>query len=246
MDGFTVDAGGGMAQPVILVTCADRGLLKAMLWLCYELICMQGMDGLWSAEVVAEHIKAWGELLRTGRDITAVGLAGELLVMHDLVAAHGQHAWDWWVGPRGGVHDVVAPEFCIEVKTTAKRHGWQVTMHNLHQAIPAGGLPLFVDCVRLESVHQGGFCLKDLTAGVPAGLMPEAEVERLSASGEMEGVRFRFLEARRFTVDHCFPRIGADHFVAGSLPPRVLSIEYVVDLGGVPSAARSLGSFGKE
>ena len=222
------------SQVFVLLSCGDRSLIKAMPWLCFEILLL-GKNGVWSSEQLNEHIKAWAKLLRSGRDNEASGLAGELFVMHGLVKQFGPEAWSWWVGPQGGIHDIVSPDFRIEVKTLLKRAGWQVTMHNLHQTNSDSTLPLFFDCVRLERTPQGGCTLNELLKDVPCGVFPEQQKRALSKRGDLDGPRFRFLEAKKFEVNDEFPHISASDFVGGGLPSRVVSLEYVVDLGGVAS-----------
>jgi hypothetical protein len=234
-----LEAGHIDEQEVLMLSCGDRSLIKAMPWLCYEVLTL-GQNGLWSAEHLNEHIKAWAKLLRSGRDNEVSGLAGELFVMHQLVQEFGPEAWSWWVGPQGAIHDIVAPNFRIEVKTMMKRAGWHVTMHNLHQTSAADDATLFFDCVRLERSTKGGVTIKDLLEDVPSGIFPEQQRRDLAKKGDLDGPKFRFLEAKQFKVDANFPHIKAKDFVGGTLPPRVIGLEYVVDLGGLEAETLDL------
>ncbi len=103
----------------------------------------------------------------------AIGLLGELWVLHGLLAQQSAGV-DSWIGPDGASHDFRLGSLELEVKTTLSNVRAHV-IHGLNQLSPTPGHELRLISIRLGSPGSGsGYTVNSLIAGIRSILEPDA------------------------------------------------------------------------
>lgn len=191
----------------------------------------------------------FSELLETDHILSQekqIGLAGELVVIKNLLDLGKGHAVDFWMGPDGSEHDFKFREFDLEVKTTvSERRSHRIG--NLSQLTPSRNRPLFLASIQLtRTTNQLGFNLSELIKTVQmTGLSGQDKFfEKLERSGwkrehaHLYSSRFELRsEALVFEVDSNFPRLDAENLnLAENLGSRISDVSYRVELDGLASA----------
>ncbi|WP_355660236.1 PD-(D/E)XK motif protein [Halomonas salifodinae] len=166
-----------------------------------------------------------------------VGLLGELHVL-DLLTRRSIKAVDCWVGPLELRHDFRTESHAVEVKATRRSDSSETTIHGIDQLAPPPGGKLLLVKVVLEPAPDGAIRLANLyQALLEVGVSREALRERLLTAG-CEDPLAPAWNSRSFTLESIsawevsegFPRLTSDEIEAGSLPPGVSSVQYVIDL----------------
>lgn len=192
------------------------------------------------ASIVKTCYSAWRALFAgAGPRMTVkqlAGLYGELHVLERLLALSGT-ATSRWRGPLGEPHDFVGPGLDAEVKTTLSDEDDVVHVHGLEQLSATDGSDLCLVHLRVETPTPDGEPLQDMAARLE-------EIDRtgrlqslLAAAGygdeerhAYSEVTFRLLEERWFAVDGAFPRLTAETFANGVVPPALGDFRYTLDL----------------
>lgn len=191
-------------------------------------------------------LQRWRELLNKDRtpllsDSAVIGLFGELLVVQRLVEGNSG-VLSCWRGPLGERHDFRSPAVALEVKSTIARYGRFAEVNGHDQLEPPCQCSLYLEFLRLEQSQVDGQTLPELIASIHANGVDAAQFfELLSAAGydpshaeQYGSKRFRVVEDLLYEVTSAFPAITTSSFVAGSLPPGVVSIRYTIDLTNDP------------
>ena len=213
----------GIARRVIELTCRDSALENPF----SELVA--GVHGRLSAgrngkNALLGALSDFRALLEQHEGVPvsreqAVGLAGELLVLRELVA-YSPNAWRAWEGALGGVWDFKAGSRALEVKSST-RPGEPTVIHQT----------LLPDASGAVSV---GRLVRELM-----GLVDDATGfrERLASAGYQEDVaagwdahRFEHQGRSMFRVEGEFPRITQEHLADSRLAPGVDSVNYSIRL----------------
>ena len=243
---------GGEPTRFLDVACLFEALAEVFDYFVVAVIERLTPSSASPGRAITEVLQQWRQFLIAGagppgRDKLAAVL-GELLVVLDLVRAHGGERVDAWVGPFGGRHDVRRGEIAVEVKTTRSHTSRVVTIHGEDQLLEPDGGELYLHLVRLEDVPEGGHSVSDvvdkiLAAGAPARTVFEA----LTAAGvppadlaATADVRFDVRERVTFPVDAGTPRVVPASFSTGTRPVGVIDLSYRIDLDHILD--RALGN----
>lgn len=225
------------------ITCRNPDLERVFAKICEGMLGRLA-EGDAPGRAVTDVIRETRELLLRGlvREIpleTALGLAGELLVLIDLLR-FAPGAWRAWVGPTPAArHDFRAGTPALEVKTSLRAPTLTVEISAIDQLLEPEGGSLHLLHVILERDGAGPVSVDDLAeaalrlADDPAGLqtrLAEAGFEPALAPLWAEH-RFAFLGREVYRVENGFPRLIPGDFQARELPPGVSRFRYRVDLG---------------
>lgn len=188
-----------------------------------------------------EVLGRWRDLLERGRPALGrdalAGLFGELWYLQKVVEFDPARRVQVWTGPSGARHDLEATTIALEVKTSTIREGRFVEVHGTHQLDSTEGLELFLGFARIE-VDRAGESVEDLVRRLKElGADPFLLDQLVAQTGWNEqdadlSERFVVSDHDLYAVDGSFPRIVADSFSLGGLPPGVLRLQYVVDMTG--------------
>lgn len=209
----------------------------------FSLLCSDfvdpGTDGWKRTGLIQRPLawwEGWRELLGNAmRDMQPHSVLGELLIYEYLLEReNGQVAW---TGPSGASHDFQGESGDAEVKSTLQRYDSLVQITGQFQL--QDGADLWLYLCRLEP-SGNGVSIDDIVKRVSRHVRGDDLNARLAGLGYEPGnsarrERFTVLEVRRYHVDDSFPRISAQSFVGGAVPPGIQRISYAVDLGMVPS-----------
>lgn len=163
------------------------------------------------------------------------GLFGELVVLHRLLESWPT-ATDWWLGPSGARHDVLADAHAIEVKSSLALEERRFRVHGAAQLEAPEGGDLHLVWFRLARSQGQGLRLVDLVDQIRRLADDESGfVAKLSMVGYQLGdtdlyreVRFTVEEERWYEITDSFPRVRSD-----SIPEPVRDVHYTIDLDAV-------------
>jgi hypothetical protein len=165
------------------------------------------------------------------------GVFGELMMLQRIISIDPKFSRSW-TGPLGQRHDFSFAQLSIEVKATLSSQQAWVHINGIDQMAPAPGCPLYLAHYRLETA-QGGQSVPDLvTALTAAGIerdylygnlarlnyFPEHEVEYAAVTFRLQGISM-------YLVAQDFPVLSRASFVDGDVPPAIVRVDYVLDLG---------------
>jgi hypothetical protein len=193
----------------------------------------------------AETLDRWRELLgaapsRLLGENAIMGLLAELHFLERLVRAHGAAAaLRCWTGPGGARFDFIGPAGDVEVKATAVRDTFTVTIHGLLQLEPAGSRPLHLYAEQVERVPSGGDSVPEAVDRlVTAGVSRHDLLERLRDAGcavtdlpTYQGIRFAGLAHRGYLITSTFPRLVTSGLVDPGMADRIQKVQYAIDIG---------------
>lgn len=209
----------------------------------FAVVCAQFIDPGRSGELRRELLgspsgwwKRWRELLgNTSSDHKPYSVLGELMVTLELMR-RGEHPR--WSGAEYGTHDIMSNAGSMEVKSTLKRHGSEITVSSVHQLMPTGDDALRLAFLRFEETPDG-VSVDDLVQELVAEGYKENLLEKnLSRLGYPKGResrrrRYRPLEWNVYDIDDSFPAITPAAFAEGKLPTGIVRLIYTVDLAGL-------------
>jgi hypothetical protein len=191
--------------------------------------------------LVAALLKRWRDLF--ARESSAplshgelAGLFGELNFLRRIIAKDIQ-LMSSWTGPIGQRHDFSLSAASVEVKTSLSSQASHVYINGIEQLTPAG-VPLYLLHYRLE-VAQGGETVPGLVGDLIASGVDSSFLYSLLArvgyfpehEGEYGKLSFRVVESALYLIDESAPVLSARSFKGGNLPPAVVRVTYVLDLG---------------
>jgi hypothetical protein len=93
--------------------------------------------------------------------IELIGLAGELLVVRNLITSMHDFDFECWTGPDGGIHDFEGSNYSIEVKTTIAPNSSTALISGLWQLEEIDSKPLSLLLIELR-INPDGITLFDL------------------------------------------------------------------------------------
>ncbi len=179
--------------------------------------------------------KKWKNLIgNVSSDQSIYDTLGELAVLERLVKNGSNPVWS---GADYSSHDVEAEDFSIEVKTTNRRYGYEVTINSLYQLLHTDK-QLFLSFVRVErsSLGRSIDSIVDNLANLGYDTMQleqKLESRKLEKGRPARGEKFKIIEWKQYLVDESFPAITEASFKTGSLPENIVRFTYTVDLSGV-------------
>ena len=167
------------------------------------------------------------------------GLYGELTILKRLLT-RSPGLLDAWRGPLREPHDFLAAGRALEVKTTLSTEGQVVHVHGLEQLTEPEGADLHLAHCRVEVPSSSGTSVPELVADIADVVPPEQLNRLLAASGyhaghaeEYAGLAFEAVDLHLHAVDAEFPRLTADSFPGGQIPPALGDFSYTLDLAAV-------------
>ena len=183
--------------------------------------------------------RQWTQLLGNAICIPqAYSVLGELLAYERLLAKGDLPVW---TGPSANTQDIDTPTADYEVKSTVSRYGSIIRISSHFQLRP-GDKPLFLVHQRFEPSPDGD-SIQGVVVRLREATTPVHHLEDLLAQAGLEEgtearlVTYRLLESNLHAVDEKFPRITINSFVGGVMPAGIASLEYDVDLTGLPRRA---------
>jgi len=193
----------------------------------------------------AQTLDRWRELLgapgsRLLGENAIIGLLAELHFLEHLVQAHGAAvALGCWTGPGGARFDFMGQVGDVEVKATAVRDAFTVTIHGLLQLEPADGRALHLYAEQVERVPTGGDCVPEAVDRlVAAGVSRHDLLEQLRDAGcavadlpTYQGLRFAKLAHRGYRITDDFPRLVTSGLVDPDMADRVRKVQYAIEIG---------------
>ena len=199
-------------------------------------------------------LNRWRELLeRPAQPLLGperqAALLAELAWVEKIARVNPQRALDVWRGPLNDRHDFVASRCAVEVKSTLAREGRLIEIHGERQL--EADVPLYLAIHRYEQREPGATIPASVAALVELGVDRLRLLKLLARIGFDErdaevyrNTQFKETEFRAYAVSNEFPRIVPSSFRSGSVPERIMTLRYTIDLEGeppVPLDSESLG-----
>lgn len=180
--------------------------------------------------------KAWKLIIGNANSEKMVyALIGEMMVYHYLLHQGLNYTWTGADKKRidfvNGVED-------IEVKSTTKRNGEEITVHGVFQMMLCDDAKLNVLFCRLEE-NPGGKSINNLIDILVADGCDRNYLEKVVADcGFVDGssdrnIPYMLLEARKYQVNEKFPKIIPQTFVGGEIPLGISNLQYTVNLANL-------------
>ena len=230
-----------------LVVWAQEQMFEAYLLIADIAAEFVSLGSLQLALVVATS--RFTELLELGKALSfekQLGLAGELLVIQELLAKGVDDPLASWLGPGRSEHDFKFQDFDLEIKTTSSE-GRNHKIANIFQLVPSSGRKLFLVSIQLTTAGENsGFTLSDLVRGLAktAEIRESVFSEKLTAAGwradhsHLYSARFELRsEPAVFEVNHEFPRLTPEDLgLNADSSPRVSDVSYRLNLDGLSGA----------
>lgn len=241
---------GGARRTFVALSCS-----KSHLFEYFDIIAAEILHRIESAEdrpdaVAIAVLERWRELLERVPSVfpslnRLLGLFGELHLLKRLVKHHAD-AVAWWRGPDDGRYDFVNSRGAIEVKSTRATDDWAVTIHGVGQLEPPAEGALFLSVLKVEP-HPAGRSIPEMVEEVvvAGGSRPDVLTKLANLgirAGDLTSLApqcFGIREERLYEVTRDFPRIIAESFAAGRVPPGVRTLQYTIDLSSEPPAPLS-------
>lgn len=180
--------------------------------------------------------KAWKLIIgNSNSDKMVYSLIGEMMVYHYLLNKGLTYTWTGADKKRvdfvNGIND-------IEVKSTVKRNGEEITVHGVFQMMLFDNMTLDVMFCRLEENPHGKSINDMIDILVHDGCNRNVIESIVEECGFVDGssdrnFRYMLLEARKYPVDKDFPRITPASFVNGQIPSGISNLQYKVDLANL-------------
>jgi hypothetical protein len=195
------------------------------------------------AAIVRTTFDAWRALFAGAERRLSIkqlaGLFGELHVLARLLE-RSPAAITRWRGPLREPHDFVSPEHDLEVKTTLSSEDDVVHVHGLEQLTPPAEGQLTVAHLRVEVPSEQGESvpalvdrLTHLEASGKLAALLDAAGYHTDHSDSYADLTFTLVGERWFEVTDGFPRLSAESFPDGRIPPGLSEFRYALDLGAV-------------
>lgn len=237
------DAAAGVRRIALTLERADLGSIFPIIVEDLVEASRPAADAQEALAALGARLAAWQTCLKLRKDGFGAertrGLYGELIVLEHMGTLVGlDRAITAWAGPGRGLHDIVADELAIEVKTSAGAAG-AIRIGSLDQMDPSGMKELAL--VRVIVVpDDAGSRLSDVVARVRASsdklgtavrrlldqrLLMSGYVDQAGRDPNDEPLIVVDIEA--YLVHGDFPRITRE-----TVPAAVLTADYRLDVTG--------------
>ena len=181
-------------------------------------------------------VKKWEDLLgNTVNKKTIYDIIAELLALESMYDSGIDFQW---TGPNYGSRDIETDNFSIDVKSSTKKYGTEVTISSQFQL--DSDKPLYIYFCRLERSLEGD-SINSVVDRMKSKGMEISEIEySLHNAGYQSkkierNITYKVLETKKYVVDEGFPSITSDSFVDGKIPDHIIKISYTVNLDSVVS-----------
>ena len=231
----------------VLLADEDKNVLFLTSWVEdlrneFACVCAQfvdpGIDGKDRADLLSDPLswwKNWKTLLgNTISNKAPYSVMCELLVLEHVLLTGDADAE--WTAAKSGTHDIESASRSVEVKSTIRRYGADVTISGQFQLIHSKPLDLFF--CRVEE-SPAGISINDMKdrlvgAGYDGNLLESQLTEQGYEYGSSDrDKKYSVLERKSFHVDDSFPKITEKSFKGDVGDVREEQI--VVDLDAVES-----------
>ena len=135
-------------------------------------------------------------------------------------------------------NDLETSDFNVEVKSTIRRYGYEVTFSSIYQLYRKKDHPLYLSFLRFEASEEGisidDILKKLISNGVDSDILEKS----LKAAGLGRGKsarknRYSVIEWKLYSVDENFPAVTEANFKDNRLPECVIRFVYTLDLSGI-------------
>ncbi|MEL7474631.1 MAG: PD-(D/E)XK motif protein [Cyanobacteria bacterium J06555_12] len=223
------------------ISCNDTQLFAAFSTIISEVL-QRISDGAPPPAAIVGALEDYRELLRRSSQRLSreflTGLAGELLLLRDIIRIDPA-AIAAWTGPSGGRHDYIGPGISIEVKSSLRTTGRQVTISSIDQLDYPAGEDLYLWWFRFEESGSGGTSIREIVRSIWNELLDKSAFsDRLKAlriddwqhDESIANFRIRLLADDVYRVTEEFPRLSREAFPGKRLPKGVMDCKYTIDL----------------
>ena len=221
----------------LLMLVSDREVYRNE----FASVCAQfvdpGQDGLERTRLLEDPLKWWinWKLLlgNASIDKSPYSVLCEMIVLKHVLSFDTTAKWTASIS---GTHDIETDTRSFEVKSTKMRYGASITVSSQFQLLTPKQLELFF--LRVEEAPSG-VSINDLSEMlVSVGYDKYLLEDQLTKAGYEAGSsdrnkKYSILEKRVYKVDDSFPKITADSFKNGTIPPAITEINYTIDLDGI-------------
>lgn len=228
-------------QNYIDLICRDILLEKVFSELCVE-VMRRLDDGESPASGVTQAIEDFKALLVNPATIETskekiLGLIGELFMLYRM-ASLGIESPPLWLGPWEQRHDFRGNSLALEVKSSGRSDASKVSIHGIDQLSPPEGGRLLLTLLRFEEDSGGQISVSYLYHLIRKKITDYQRLnDGLSRIGcenpdaaNWNRYKFTFQSLGVWEIINGFPRITAEDFFSGSLPPGISKIQYSLDL----------------
>ena len=236
------------------LACQQPTLVDTFASLCAEILGELRVSENEVQTVVASVLDRWRRLLAETTPPTGLsaaqllGLFGELMILEDFIHLDGSTALTSWTGPDRARRDFTGPNsgWSLEVKTTQRREGWEVTIHGIDQLSLRKDKDLALVILKLEA-RPDGTSLPELVDRLRDRTPQPAEfLKKLEQAGYRDEDRSLYgrpllaeLDRRYYRVTSAFPRIAPESFPNQQVPHGVSRVQYRIDLNAPTPEALS-------
>lgn len=217
---------------------ATARILREFATICSNFVD-PGEKGLNRKNIVENPLewwKAWKLIIgNANREKMVYALIGEMMVYHYLLQQGSGYTWTGADKKRidfvNGIEDV-------EVKSTTKRNGEEITVHGVFQMSLCDNAKLSVLFCRLEENPKGKSINNMIDILVADGCDRNYLEQVVADCGFMDGasdrnIPYLLLEARKYPVNDAFPKITPAAFAGGAIPSGISNLQYTVDLANL-------------
>lgn len=201
------------------------------------------------ATIVRTCFSSWKSLFTsTGRRMTMkqlAGLYGELHVLDRLLDL-SELGTSCWKGPLRAPHDFVGASVDIEVKTTLSEEDNIVYIHGVEQLSVRAESDLYLAHLRVETPSPEGESLGEIVVRLEDRDRSGKLRSMLIAAGYQDAERqahssltFRLVDEQWYAVIDGFPRLTAETFAGGNVPPGLGDFRYTIDLSAATATPLS-------
>lgn len=227
----------GISYDVLMLICTNMDLRNEFAVICSQFV-EPGINGNLRNQLISSPERWWNQWrFLLGNSISnsePYPILGELIMLEKQLL-DGKNAK--WTGIEKGTHDLEMNDCSIEVKSTANRYGYEVTISSIYQLLPAGK-PLKLAFFRFEKSSLGR-SIDDLMESLEHLGYSSFELEnKLKEAGYEKGctarnIRYKIIEAKQYNVDDNFPSVTELSFKNNKLPECITKFTYTVDLAGL-------------
>lgn len=227
----------------VKVTCHDAQLARVFFGFMNQVRdrISQGVDAM---RVITDSASEWRSLLQLATseisEPAAAGLYGELRFLESAIDEQGASALESWQRSEQDVHDFIAEDARVEVKTSAFQNRAAVTVHGLKQLEPPAGATLTLAVAEVQ--RHGGETIDQVVERIRSmGVDHEAFLEKLHGA--------KFVPGMPGAADHTFSLLGwrfweitpdSPVLRRSSLPQATADaiggLSYTLDLGALGAA----------
>lgn len=228
----------GKVYDLLMLICTDMELRQEFATICGQFV-EPGVNGTLREQLISNPEtwwKQWRMLLgNTVSNNEPYPVLGELVMLEHLLK---KHIAVEWTGKDNATHDFELKDCSIEVKSTTKRYGYEVTISSIYQMTPVVGKPLYLAFIRFEKSSLGQ-SIDDVVLSLINLGYSEADLEKsLKAAGFEKGctarnIKYKIIETKQYYVNESFPSVTVNSFKGDRLPDCIVKFSYTLDLAGV-------------